>query len=160
VTPIVAPGSQLHSHACGGNVLMVSSLAKRSSNAVAPSISMSGVGLFSALCIGFPSGSTGICDVELIIGVLPTMSGSHTLVLSSSRHGYHCTIIPDLRATPWPLRSLNEVNRPVARSISALRVLTYGNPSTTLHALIETTGTCGSGTGAQWFIYFTVSAVL
>jgi len=103
VTSIVAPSSPLHSPIRRANVWMVSSLAKRSLNAVAPSISISGVGLSSPLSLGFPCGSTGISDVELFVSVLPPMSGSRTFVLSSYRPSYHCTIIPDLCASPWPL---------------------------------------------------------
>jgi len=88
MTSIVPPGSPQHAPIGRANVSIVSSLAKRSSNAVAPRISMSGLELFSPLCFGFPSGSTGISDVELIVGVHPPMSGSRTLVLSSYQPVY------------------------------------------------------------------------
>jgi len=100
VTSIVAPSSPLQSPICRGNVSMVSSLPKRLSNAVAPSISISGVGLSSPLSLGFPSGFTGICDVELIVSILTPMFGSGTLVLSSSRSSYQSTNIPHLGASP------------------------------------------------------------
>jgi len=139
---------------------MVSSLAKRSSNVVAPSIALSGVGLFSQLSLGSLSGSTGISDVELIIGVIPPMSGSHISVLASSQPSYHCSIIPDLYASHWPLGVLNEVNQPVAQLISGLGVLNHGNPSTRLYAINGTTRTSSSWTGAKWCILWTVITVL
>jgi len=159
VTSIVAPSSPLHSPILSANVSMVSSLAKRSSKAVAPSISISGVGLSSPLSLGFPFGSTGISDVRLIVGTLRPIPGSRTLVLSSYQPSYHCTVIPDLRASPWPLGVLKEVNRPVAQSISGLWVLNHGNPSTRSYALTGMTTTSGSWTGAKWSIYWTVIAV-
>jgi len=160
VTSIVAPSSPLHSPICKANVSMVTSLAKWSSNEVAPSMLISGVGLSSPLSHGCSSGSIGISDVKLIVGVLPPMSGSRKVVLSSSRPSYHCTIIPELCASPWPLVVLKEVNRPVAQSISGLRVLNHGNPSTRSYGLIGTTSTPSSLTGAKWSIYWTVIAVL
>jgi hypothetical protein len=51
----------------------------------------------------------------LIAGVLPPMSGSHPLVLSSFQPLYHCTSIPALHASPWPLGFLNAVNRQVVQ---------------------------------------------
>jgi hypothetical protein len=149
VPSIVAPSSALHSPIHRANVSMVSSLAKRSLNLIAPSISISGVGLSSPLSLGFQFGSTGISDVELIVGVLPRMSSSCTLVLSFYRSSYHCTIIPDLRASPWPFGVLDEVNRLVAQSISGLRVLNHITPSTRSYGLIGTTCTSGSWTRAK-----------
>jgi len=38
--------------------------------------------------------AVAFADVVLIVGVLPPMSGSRMVVLSSYRPSYHCTIIP------------------------------------------------------------------
>jgi len=70
-------------------------------------------------------------------------------VFSSSQPSYHCTIVPDQLASPWPLGVLNEVDRPVGQSISNLQVLNHGNPSTRSYALIGTTRTSGLWTGAK-----------
>jgi len=160
VTSMVAPSSPLHSRIGRANVSIVLSLAKRSSNAVPPSISIAGLGLSWPVSFGFPSGSTAISDVELIVGVLPLMSESRMVVRLLSRPSYHCTIIYDLRAAPWPFGVLNKVSWPVAQSISGLRVLNHGNPSTRSYVHIGMTRTSGSLTGAKWSIYWTVIAVL
>ena len=158
MTCIVTPSSPLHCPICGAIVSMVSSLAKRLLNAVAPSISTAGVVQYSPLSLGFPPGSTRISDVELIVGVLPPMYGSHMMVLPSYRPSYHCTIIPVLCAPPWPLGVRNEVNRLVAHSISGFLVLNYRNRSTRSYVLIETTSTSGLKSRAKWSIYWTVIA--
>jgi len=64
VTSIIAPSYPLHSQIGRVNVSNVSSLAKQWSNAVAPSIFISWVGLSLPLPIGFPSRSTGIAEIE------------------------------------------------------------------------------------------------
>jgi len=99
VTTKVAPSSPLHSAIPRVSVSMVSSPATRSSNAVAPSISISGVGLSPPLSLGSPSGCTRISDVESSLGVFRPMLGSRTLVLLSSRPSYHRTVIPALHAS-------------------------------------------------------------
>jgi hypothetical protein len=97
---------------------------------VAPSIAISGVQLSTALTHGFSSGSTGNCNVELIVGILLPKSGSCTIVISSSQSWYHCTILHVLNASPSPLGVINEDNWLVAQSISGWPVLHRCNPST------------------------------
>jgi hypothetical protein len=70
VTSIVAPCSTLHSQIQIANVSMVSMQADRSSNPVAQSISLSGIGLSSLLSLAYPAGSAGWTYVVLIIGLM------------------------------------------------------------------------------------------
>jgi len=152
VTSIVAPSSPLNSTICRANLSMISSLADRLWNAVAPSISISGVRLASLLSLGFPSASTGNSNVELIASILPPRSHSCTLVLMSFWPSYYYTILPDLHGSPWPLGVLNEVDWPVAQLISGLWVMNHGNPSTSPYVLIGMTSTSGLWTGDKWSI--------
>lgn len=94
------------------------------------------------------------------VTVLLPMCGSHTFVLWSSRPSYHCTIISDLHASLWPLGVCNELNWPLAQSISRFWVLNHGIPSPRSHALIGTTSTSSLYTRAKWFIYWTVITIL
>jgi len=155
-----APNSLLHSQIRMVNVSKVLSLPMQSSNAVVPRISSSGVGLSSPLSIGLHSGSTWISDVASIVGELPPSSGSHTLPLSSPWARYLGTIIPDMHASPCHLGVLNEVNWPIAQSISGLRVLNHVYTSTWSYTLIEMTSTSGLWTGPKWSLFWTVIAVL
>ena len=63
-------------------------------------------------------------------------------------------------ASPSSLGVLNEVNRSVPQSISSLQLLNPGTPSTRSYALIGTTSTSGSWTGAILSIYWTDITVL
>ena len=160
LTFIDAPRSPLHFSIRRVYLSIATSLVKWSLNAVALSISISGVGLSSPLSLGYPSRSTGISDLKLIVGRLPPMAGSHMFELLSSQPSYHSTMIADLRASPWQLGLLNEVNQPVAQLISGLWVLNHANSSTRSYALSGMTSTSGLWRGAKWSIYWSVIAVL
>jgi len=141
VTTIVVASSALHSPIRRANVSMDSSLAERSRNTFASSILIFGVELPSPRSFGLPSGSAEICNLELVASVCPPMSGSCTLILSSSRPFYHGAIIPDPHASPGWIGFLNEVDWLVAQSISGLRVMNHGNHSTRSYAVSGTTST-------------------
>jgi len=160
VTFIVARSSPLHSPIRRVNVSTVSSLANWSLNEITSSISISGVGLTSLLSLAFPSGSTWISKVESIVSILPAMSGSCTLVDSPSRPLYHCTIIPDLLASPSLLVVVNDVQRPETQFISSLCVLHHADPSTRSYALIRTTSTSSLWAGDQQPIYWNAISIL
>jgi hypothetical protein len=90
-----------------------------------------------------------IADIELIIDILPPLSGSHTSVLSSSWPFYNCTIIHVLYAINWPHGALNEVNRLVFQLIFRLRGLNNGISRNGLYAVIAMTSASGWLTGAM-----------
>lgn len=131
VTAIIAPCCPLHSWIGRSNVVLVPWLAQRLSNAVASSIFLSEMGLSWPHYLGFSSWSTGISKVELMVDVLLPLSGSHTVVHSSMQPSYHCTIKSELCASRLLLKFLYVDSRPVAQSISGLRV------STMAHAVLD-----------------------
>jgi len=157
---MVAPSSPLYSPIHMMNISIDSSLTKRSSNAVAPSILIAGVGPSSPICLRIPAGSRGISDGELIVCILPPVSSSCPLVLLSAQLFYHCTMIPDLRASPWQHWDLDDVNQSVAQSFSGFQVFTHGHPSTESYAQIRTTGTSGSWSRANYSIRPLIIAIL
>jgi len=99
---------------------MISLLAQRSLNSVAQSISMSGFALLPQLLSGMLSICWEICIDKLIANLVHPVSGSNTLVLTSSCCSYCHTIIPDQLALTWQFGVNYWCNQPVAASISSL----------------------------------------
>lgn len=153
VTSNVTHSGQLHSAMFSIHVQTVSSLASSLLNAVALSIPMFLVRQSSPLSPGLQSGSTWLSNIESFIGLLTLLLGSCTLLLMSSQHSYHFTIIPDPFTSSWQHGVYNTDDWPVAESILDLYVLNNRNPSTILYAWIRTITTSSVCTGAIYWTF-------
>jgi len=109
----------------------------------------------SLLSVGVSSQSTGISNVQFIVGGLLPIHGTHRVLLSSFRPLYCHTIIPGLLASSYPPGDLDGVNWLVAQAISGFCVLNHVNFSTKLCALIGMTMISGWWTMAKCSIDWT-----
>jgi hypothetical protein len=129
VPPRVAPSSPVQSPIRRANAWSTSSLARRSTNAVAPKSSMFGGAL--------PHPGEVLVVFAIGISDFSASRGSRT---PSSRGS---------RACSFPFGVRNAVSRPVLQSILGFRAVNHGIPKTKSYARIGTIKTSGSSTGAN-----------